>query len=160
MVTIRSMHAVENPADALPGAIRLAVASADRRTVDQHFGSATQFLIYRVDAAGSRLVGVAQFGSPAQDGNEDKLQAKFRELAGCAGVYCQAVGPGAVRQLLAQGIQPLRVEPGSSISALLAEARRLLRGARPPRWIARHLDPEDARLERFRAMDGRGWEEG
>ena len=160
MAKIRSMHAVEGPGDAQPGAIRLAFASADRRTVDQHFGSATQLLIYRVDAAGSRLVGVAQFGSPAQDGNEDKLQTKLGELAGCAGVYCQAVGPSAVRQLLAEGIQPLRVEPGSTISGLLAETRALLCDPRPPRWIARHLDPEEARLERFRAMNDRGWDEG
>ena len=159
MAKIRSMHAVESPGDAQPGALRVAFASGDRRTVDQHFGSATQLVICRVDAGGSRLVGVAQFGSPAQDGNEDKLQAKLTELAGCAGVYCQAVGPSAVRQLLAEGIQPLRVEPGSAISELLAETRALLCGPRPPRWIARHLGPSDARLDRFHAMAEARWED-
>ena len=159
MATIRSMHAVEVPGEADAAGVRIAFASSDRRTVDQHFGSATQFLIYRVAAGGSRMVGVAQFGSPRQDGNEDKLQAKFNELAGCAGVYCQAVGPSAVRQLLAQGIQPLRVEPGTPITELLTETRGLLRGERPPRWIARHLGPGDARLERFRAMQQAGWED-
>lgn len=159
MSKIRSMHAVESPGDAQPGAIRLAFASGDRRTVDQHFGSATQLVIYRIDAGGSRLVGVAQFGSPAQDGNEDKLQAKLTELAGCAGVYCQAVGPSAVRQLLAEGIQPLRVEPGRGIGDLLAETRALLCDPRPPRWIARHLGPSDARLDRFHAMAKAGWED-
>ena len=159
MAVIRRMQAVEEPGPADANSVRLGFASSDRRHVDQHFGSATQLLVYRVDPNASRLLSVTQFGSLTQDGNEDKLRPKFAALEGCAGVYCRAVGPGAVRQLLSMGIQPLRVDPETPIAELLAEVRGLLRGPRPPRWLSRHLAGEADGAARFRQMHEAGWEE-
>ena len=70
---------------------------------------------------------VTQFGRLAMDGNEDKLAAKIAALAGCIAVYCQAVGASAINQLRAQGIQPIKVGPGTPVTDLIAALQEELR---------------------------------
>jgi len=72
-------------------AIKVAFATTDMETVNQHFGSAKSFALYAVDRENSELLEAAQFGELSQDGNEDKLSVKIDLLGGCAAVYCQAI---------------------------------------------------------------------
>ena len=104
--------------------LKVAFATTDRKHVNQHFGSASAFVIYAVTPAQAGLLGVAQFDDLLQDGHEDKLAAKLELLQGCDAVYCQAVGGSAIRQLLQRGIQPLRVEEGVAIDHLLGELQQ------------------------------------
>ncbi len=139
--------------------LRVAFASSDRVFVDQHFGAASAFAIHTVDADSSALVEVAEFIETAMDGHEGKLAAKIELLAGCAAVYCQAVGASAVQQLLAKGIQPIKVPDGTTIDALIGVLRQELR-AGPTGWLAKALvrgRPRDE--DRFAAMDEEGWQE-
>ncbi len=143
-------------------AVKVAFASADRRRVDQHFGAAAAFAIYAVDRHGGELLEVVQFGRLAMDGHEDKLAVKLDALKGCVAVYCQAVGASAVRQLRAQGIQPLKVQPGTQVKVLLRELQRELADG-PSAWLMRAMamhqpgtDP-GAETDRFDAMEAEGW---
>lgn len=139
--------------------VRIAFASTDRSTVDQHFGSAEAFAIFEVGADSAQLVEVTEFIDTAQDGNENKLPAKIGTLAGCAAVYCLAAGASAVKQLLAAGIQPVRVEEGSTIDALVADLQAELASG-PGGWLAKAVksrQPVDA--TRFDAMEAEGWQE-
>ncbi len=140
-------------------AVRVAFATSDLRHVDQHFGAAESFAIYAVDLEQASLVEATQFGSLAMDGNEDKLAAKIAALSGCVAIYCQAVGASAINQLLAQGIQPVKVSPGAPVNGLLATLQAELR-AGPSAWLARAIEgqqPKDGR--RFDAMEAEGWGE-
>ena len=139
--------------------LRVAFASSDRVFVDQHFGAASAFAIHSVDADSSVLVEVAEFIETAMDGHDGKLAAKIELLAGCAAVYCQAVGASAVQQLLAKGIQPIKVPDGTTIDALIGVLQQELR-AGPSGWLAKALargGPRDA--DRFAAMEEEGWQE-
>jgi nitrogen fixation protein NifX len=139
--------------------LRVAFASSDRVVVDQHFGAASAFAIHAIDADSSALVEVAEFIETAMDGHEGKLAAKIELLAGCAAVYCQAVGASAVQQLLAKGIQPIKVPDGTTIDALIGVLQQELR-AGPVGWIAKALARGRARDERrFDAMAEEGWQE-
>lgn len=142
---------------------RIAFASSDRRLVDQHFGAAEAFAIYELaledqHIADARLVEVAQFhdADTAMDGHEGKLASKIALLEGCAAVYCNAVGASAIKQLLAAGIQPMKVDEGSAIDALLSGLDLSLREA-PPAWLAKSSKPRDR--GRFDAMEAEGWSE-
>lgn len=140
-------------------AIKVAFATADMKSVDQHFGAAESFAIYGVDADDTRLIEVAQFGKLKMDGNEDKLAGKIAILEGCVAVYANAIGGSAVNQLKAGGIQPVKVSPGAEIGDLLAALQDELRQG-PSAWLARaieRLNPADA--DRFKAMEAEGWEE-
>jgi nitrogen fixation protein NifX len=141
--------------------VQVAFASADRRRIDQHFGAAEGFVIYRVDASGYELLEVAQFGRLDMDGNEDKLAAKIEALADCVAVYCQAVGASAIGQLRAKGILPIKVAPDTLISGLLRELQRELREG-PSAWLARAMDQRSGTItaeSRFDAMEAEGWSE-
>ncbi len=139
--------------------VRVAFASTDREHVDQHFGATEAFAIFEVGAEAARLVGVEAFIDNAQDGNENKLPAKIATLAGCAAVYCLAVGASAVKQLLAAGIQPLRVEEGTPIERLVAELREEIASG-PGGWLGRALKAgQPADSARFDTMEAEGWSE-
>jgi nitrogen fixation protein NifX len=142
--------------------IKAAFATSDRHKVDQHFGAASALLIYVVTPEHATMVEFAQFGDLDCDGHEDKLAAKLALLQGCTVVYCQAVGGSAIQQLLAAGVQPMRVEAGMAIAPLLADLQAALRGGAAPAWlnraIARQHQTESAEA-RFAAMEAEGWRE-
>jgi nitrogen fixation protein NifX len=142
--------------------IQAAFATSDRHKVDQHFGAASALLVYAVTPEQATMVEFAQFGELDRDGHEDKLAAKLALLQGCAVVYCQAVGGSAIQQLLALGVQPIRVGAGTTIAPLLAALQAALRGGGAPAWldraIARQRRGEDAD-ERFALMEAEGWQE-
>jgi nitrogen fixation protein NifX len=118
--------------------VKIAFASSDRRAVNQHFGAAEAFAIYEIGESSSRLVEVAEFIEVEMDGHEGKLAAKVELLGDCAAVYCNAVGASAIQQLLAKGIQPMRVDEGTLIDELLHGLQKNLLND-PPVWLAKHI---------------------
>lgn len=139
--------------------VKIAFATSDRKQVDQHFGAAEAFAIFELSPDDARLVEVAEFSDDdtAMDGHEGKLASKIALLDGCAAVYCNAVGASAVKQLLAAGIQPMKVEEGEPIDALLCGLNQSLTGE-PPAWMAKHLKREGG-ADRFASMAEEGWSE-
>ena len=83
--------------------------------------------------------------------------SKIAVLAGCAAVYCLAVGDSAVRQLLAGGIQPVRLESRTAIESLLVDLRQAI-NAGGIAWIDRLLR-RDGDGRRFERMAQEGWQE-
>ena len=137
--------------------LKVAFASRDRLMVDQHFGAAMGFVIYAVSAGQAQLVAVLEFPPEGMDGNENKLAAKIEALEGCAAMYCLAVGGSAVRQLLAAGIQPLRLEEPANIEELLTSVRQGVAQGDIP-WIDKALRTRDDPT-RFERMAEEGWQE-
>ena len=136
-------------------AIKVAFATTDMIHVNQHFGSARSFAIYAVDPENSEMLEAAQFGELAQDGNEDKLSVKIQLLDGCAAVYCQAVGASAIKQIVSQGIQPIKVHEGSRIKDLITDLQNEMKSG-PSSWLARALN-ESPDPKRFDTDEG--WQE-
>ncbi len=136
----------------------VAFASSDMTTVDQHFGSSTRFVVYSVTSRTATFLHLTQFEETQQDGNESKLGAKIAALAGCAAVLCVAVGGSALRQLVAAGIQPIKVEPGSAIREALALLSDEINGTSAP-WVVKALKRarEAKDPSRFDTMEQGGW---
>ncbi len=143
----------------MENALKIAFASSDSKTVNQHFGSAKAFVIYLVDTDNAQLQSVAQFEEFAQDGNEDKLTEKFKLLEGCAAVYCQAVGGSAIKQLMAYGIQPVKVSEGADIKELIEALQEELK-SNPTAWVAKAVQKKQQKsADRFDSMEAEGWAE-
>jgi len=136
-------------------ALKVAFASGDRKHVDQHFGSAEMFLIYEITQHSSQLLENLQFSEQAQDGNESKLMAKLNALKGCQIVYCQAIGPSAVSQLIKQGIQPMRIDEQLGISTLIKSLQLKLQENDP--LINRLIKQQDSK--HFEKFADEKWEE-
>ncbi|MBJ6612158.1 MAG: nitrogen fixation protein NifX [Candidatus Thiothrix moscowensis] len=140
-------------------AIKVAFASTDMEHIDQHFGAAESFAIFAVTPAEVQLVEATQFGKLAMDGNEDKLDAKIKALAGCVAVYSQAVGASAVAKLKAANIQPVKVSAGAEIRELLTALQDELRQG-PSAWLAQAIKRmQGPSSTRFDAMEAEGWDE-
>ncbi len=133
-------------------ALKVAFASSDMKTVDQHFGSCQSLVVYGVEPGRHELLQVARF-SVVEGHNQEKLQSRIDVLKDCFSLFCVAVGESVFRQLLAAGVRAIRVESGSSISQLLAqfESHSLEPTARRP---ARVKSPD-----RFAELESAGWEE-
>lgn len=140
-------------------ALKIAFATTDMETVNQHFGSAKSFAVYAVDMEEAHMLEAAEFGVLNQDGNEDKLSVKLDLLDGCAAVYCQAVGGSAINQLIARNIQPVKVHEGSKIKDLIFDLQNEMK-AGPSSWLAKainqHKGPDP---DRFNKMADEGWDE-
>lgn len=140
-------------------ALKIAFASSDMQHVNQHFGSAKSFAIYAITPEGAKLLEASQFGVLLQDGNEDKLGEKIEVLDGCAAVYCHAIGSSAVRQLLAKGIQPVKVSDSVEIAILVEMLQDEMRSG-PTAWLAKAIESQkNPDASRFDQMEVDGWEE-
>lgn len=140
-------------------ALKVAFATTDMKSVNQHFGSSQSFAVYAVDPDEFQLLEVAQFGHLAHDGNEDKLVAKISMLADCSAVYSQACGASAVRQLMTKGIQPVRVEPDTRITDLIVALQYEMRVG-PSAWLAKAIrQQQGVDVARFDAMEDEDWSE-
>jgi hypothetical protein len=84
--------------------------------------------------------------------------ARSALLSECAAVYCNAVGASAIKQLLAAGIQPMKVEEGMVIDELLCGLNQAMLGS-PPAWMAKYLKKQAPAGDRFTAMEDEGWSE-
>ena len=153
---MRHLKLVHSTEKAAAMSAKIAFASSDHRVVDQHFGAAEAFCIYQLAEDDARLVEVAEFhdSDVVMDGHEGKLAGKIALLDGCAAVYCNAVGASAIKQLLAAGIQPMKVEEGTPVDELLCGLNQSLKGE-PPAWLSRRLKGKDD--DRFAAMEAEGW---
>lgn len=142
-----------------PNVLLAAFASSDGDIVDQHFGSAEAFFVYRISADSIEPVASRRFNHEKRDGNEDKLKPKLAWLAGVDLVYCGSVGGSASRQLIALNVSPMQVAEGPDIGEITAALQQQLASA-PERWLANILAQKAKRAAGGFAMAaGEEWSE-
>lgn len=107
--------------DTPQAATLVAVASKDNRQINEHFGHADEFKIYRVDEGGATFVEtrVVEHYCQGGYGDEDKREVILRALADCRALFCARVGDGPKERLRNAGIEPVDVYPYGLIEASL-----------------------------------------
>jgi predicted Fe-Mo cluster-binding NifX family protein len=82
---------------------RIAAASTDGKAINEHFGEASSFLIYDIDASGWNFVERREVkplnGACECQHNDDSLSASVEALADCTAVIAQRIGPTGRRAL-------------------------------------------------------------
>ncbi len=99
--------------------IRIAVASSDGVSIDQHFGRAIQFRIYRLIDNGYEFIEVRNT-DPACSGqrhSDTGLEQTATRIADCQGVIVSQIGAAAIDLLIAQRTLPFTMD-GSVDEAL------------------------------------------
>lgn len=141
-----------------PGvSLRIAFASNDRTRVNQHFGAAEGFVVYDIGLDRAQLAGLGEFPPESMDGNEDKLAAKIQFLQGSTAVFVLAIGASAIKQLLAAGVQPVRITGSDRIDDIVAYVQEGMREGGVP-WIDKALAGQGKDDARFARMAEEGWE--
>lgn len=109
---------------------RLAFASTDGETVDEHFGAAPCFQVFSLDPDGPRRSAIIRCET-GEGHDSGRLAQRINALRECRTVFCVEIGQGALRQLRAAGIEAVRVPQGSRITDLLVAGTAGLLGATP-----------------------------
>jgi nitrogen fixation protein NifB len=111
------------PVELDAGEVLVAVASADQRRIDLHFGHADAFLIHAVGPDGARFIELREVEHYCQGGygDEDKREVIPRALADCRALFVARVGDGPRAKLLAAGIEPVDEYPYGAVAASLVD---------------------------------------
>jgi predicted Fe-Mo cluster-binding NifX family protein len=85
---------------------KIAVASSDGKVVNQHFGRATKFLIFEIEAGEFKFLELLDAKPFCNHGEHDdnKLSNAVDALKGCRAVLVSQIGNGAAQALSSKGI--------------------------------------------------------
>lgn len=125
------------------GAVRVAIATQDRKGLNAHFGSARCFTVYDVTAQGWTHVetitcdDVSDEQGKHQTDGEDRITPKVDALKGCHLLFCVAIGGPSAAKVVAAKIHPIKM-PAQPIDVVLERTRVMLDGAPPP-WLRKVL---------------------
>ncbi len=113
--------------------MKVAFTSSDGKTVDQHFGMATEYRIWEVGPDHAEpLVTVSPLVTEGDE--EDRTAARANAVAGCAIVCTQQIGGPAAAKLVARRIHPMKTGGEVPIADLVAKLQQVLKGTPPP-WL-------------------------
>jgi len=128
--------------------MKIAFATTDGRTVDEHFGRAGMFAIYEITEHGHRFVESRKFAEgidTAVAGTKDKgpihddaVQSKVDRLADCKLVYLTEIGGPSAARLVKKGMMPMKVKEPVTIEYALAQLEETIRKSPPP-WLKKAM---------------------
>lgn len=87
----------------------IAVASKSGLAIDEHFGHAKAFHIYRLDEHGCRLEETRDVDHycHGHTGDQTAMQKILQTIADCEAVFVAKIGDGPAEKLQARGIQAI-----------------------------------------------------
>ncbi|MDA8086865.1 MAG: nitrogen fixation protein NifX [Nitrospiraceae bacterium] len=128
--------------------MKIAFATADGTSVDEHFGRAGLFAVYDITRASCEFLEFRRFAEgldteiEASKGmgqiHEDKVQAKVDRLSDCRIVYFTEIGGPAAARLVRKRIMPVKVKGPTGIQDALMELQRTINRSMPP-WLRRAM---------------------
>ena len=128
--------------------VKIAFATTDGKTVDEHFGRAGMFAIYEMTANGHRFVETRKFGDGMDSSvvdtrdmgplHDDAVQRKVERLADCKIVYLTEIGGPAAARLVKKGMMPMKVKAPVDIESALRQLQETIRKSPPP-WLRKAI---------------------
>ncbi len=126
------------------GALRIAIATQDMKSLNAHFGSAKRFAVYDVTSDDWNFVEAVAFQDVSDESGkhqaqgEDRITPKVEALKGCHLLFCRAIGGPSAAGLVSAKIHPIKVQQPQSIEEILSRTQTMLRTAPPP-WLRKAL---------------------
>jgi len=99
---------------------KIAVASSDGLTVNEHFGHANFLRIYEIDGTESRFIEIRDVVAACQHSfghDETKFERIVSLISDCDALFVKKIGPGAAEYLISRNVRVFEVNAG--IDALL-----------------------------------------
>jgi nitrogen fixation protein NifX len=117
--------------------LKVAFATSDGETVDQHFGWCRRFDVYEVTAYGARLLETRWLDAAPED-EQSKISSRLECVADCAILNVCDIGGSAAARVVNARIHPVKVPQGTPIIELNARLLGVLSGTPPP-WLRKIL---------------------
>ncbi|GAQ95549.1 nitrogen fixation protein NifX [Thermodesulfovibrio aggregans] len=132
--------------------MKVAFASTDGKTVNEHFGRCGQFIIYEIGKDCYRFLEIRQFSEDrdrkieeSKDNPElhnDFVWEKVKSLSDCKIIYMTEIGPPSAARLSQKGIMPLKVMEGTSVEECLEKLYSTIKTSPPP-WLKKLINKEE-----------------
>ncbi|MEY4505103.1 MAG: hypothetical protein RL154_1400 [Pseudomonadota bacterium] len=122
--------------------MKVAFATKDLQTVNDHFGWAKQFAIYDITKDGFKLDKVVTTEEEDPHEEDDKISAKLALIEGSSIIYCQAIGANAAARVVKAQIHPVKIPEPEQIEVVLNKMIDMLK-TNPPPWIRRIIAREE-----------------
>jgi nitrogen fixation protein NifX len=140
--------------------MKVAFTSTDGKTIDLHFGQASEYWIWEIGPERAELLGRvspllaegARRGAPDEErgfaagselDEEDRTRARANAVSGCAIVYTRQIGGPAAAKLVARRIHPMKTGGEVPIAEAIAKLQEVLKG-NPPPWLRKAMGGETA----------------
>jgi nitrogen fixation protein NifX len=117
--------------------MRVAFASNDGESVNEHFGKANSFHLWEIGPQSAECVGCVTDLAREND-NEDHILSKATALEGCTIACSIQIGGPAAAKLVARHIHPMKTGSVVPIRELIEKFQNVLRGNAPP-WLAKAM---------------------
>lgn len=118
--------------------MKIAFATTDNETIDQHFGLANKFAIWDIATDEASFSGMAEIEATS-DSEYDKIEARLEKLSGCTIVYVTQIGGPAAARLVANKIHPVKSKGEEKIADVVDKLQQTLRN-NPPPWLRRAMN--------------------
>ncbi len=128
--------------------MRVAFATTDEKTIDEHFGRAGTFAIYEITEAGYRFIEMRKFAQGQDKAivdtkdmgplHDSAVQGKVERLADCKLIYLTEIGGPSAARLVKKGIMPMKVKEPIPIQTALDQLEDMIKKSPPP-WIKKAM---------------------
>lgn len=128
--------------------MKVAFATSDELTVNEHFGRSGKFVIYDMTPERYSFVEVRVFAEGRDKEIEDtkgmgaihdsKVEAKADRLSDCKIIYLTEIGGPSAARLIKRGIMPIKVKEGEGIEESLKKLQETLKTSPPP-WLKKAM---------------------
>lgn len=122
---------------AMPGSVRIAVASDSAENIDAHFGSASRYLVYQVSASEVRLIDIRRPLDPPE--TIDGTSFRVNLIDDCHLLLVVSIGGPAAAKVINAGIYPLKHVDGGPARDYIATLQRRM-ASNPPPWLAKAMN--------------------
>lgn len=128
--------------------MKIAFATVDGTSVDEHFGRAGLFAVYEITRASFEFLEFRRFAEGRDAAiestkglgqmHEDRVQAKVDRLSDCRIIYFTEIGGPAAARLVKKGIMPVKVKDPLNIQDALLELQKTINKSMPP-WLRKAM---------------------
>jgi len=128
--------------------MKVAFATTNGVSVDEHFGRAGMFAIYNLTIKGYNFLETRKFAEGRDSAveetkgmgrpHDDLVEKKVDRLADCKIVYLTEIGGPSASRLIKKGIMPIKVKEVVSIEESLKKLFETIKTSPPP-WLKKAL---------------------
>lgn len=131
--------------------MKVAFATTDGVSVNEHFGRAGMFVIYEFNSSGYTLLETRRFSEGRDRAVEDtkgmgkvhdeQVEKKVDRISDCRIIYLTEIGGPSAARLARKGIMPVKVKEPVSIEESIVKLSETIRNSPPP-WLRKLIAGE------------------
>jgi nitrogen fixation protein NifX len=131
--------------------MKVAFATTDGISVNEHFGRAGMFAIYELNNSGYSFLETRRFSEGRDSAieetkgmgrvHDERVENKVERISDCKIIYLTEIGGPSAARLVRKGIMPVKVKEPVSIEESMLKLSETIRNSPPP-WLKKAIDSE------------------